>query len=200
MSGVTYVPMSQSDASANVTTRRLLDEYLVVAARSGDRRAFSDLYHRWQRKLLAHAWRLTGSDEEAREAVQAAWLEIARGLGRLEDERAFPAWAYRIVSRRCARDIDAARRRRDLTRAVLADPGPAPFEADVEGRDEARRLHSAIARLSPDQRAAVALFHFEGLGVAEIAVALDAPAGTIKTRLMHARRTLRAVLEGEDHD
>ena len=192
--------MTQSAASANTTTRRLLDEYLVVAARAGDRRAFTDLYHRWQRKLVAHAWRLTGSDDAARDAVQAAWLEIARGLGRLEDERAFPAWAYRIVSRRCARDIDASRRRRELSQAVMAEPEPDPFEADLEAHDEARRLHLAIRRLSPDQRAAIALFHFEGLGVAEIAVALDVPAGTVKTRLMHARRTLRALLQGDDHD
>lgn len=59
-------------------TRRLLDEYPVVAARGEDRRAFADLVRRWQRKLIAHAWRLTGDDDAARDAVQAAWLEIAR--------------------------------------------------------------------------------------------------------------------------
>ncbi len=192
--------MTQSDDSANTTTRRLLDEYLVLEARAGDRRAFRELYHRWQRKLLAHAWRLTGSDDVARDAVQAAWLEIARGLGRLEDERAFPAWAYRIVSRRCARAIDASRRHRQVHEAISAEPEPDPIVNDLEAQDEARRLHLAIRRLPPDQRAAVALFYFEGLGVAESAVALDAPAGTIKTRLMHARRNLRAFLQGDDHE
>jgi len=48
-----------------------------------------------------------------------------------------------------------------------------------------------------EQRAAVALFHFEEMSVAEVAVALDVPVGTVKTRLMHARRKLRAVLEGD---
>ena len=47
-------------------------------------------------------------------------------------------------------------------------------------------------------RAAIALFHFEDMSIAETAVALDVPAGTVKTRLMHARRTLRAVLEGDE--
>lgn len=194
--------MTQPAVSANLQTRRLLDEYLVVAARGGDKRAFADLYRLWQRRLLAHAWRLTGDDDEAREAVQAAWLEIARGLSRLEDERAFPAWAYRIVSRRCARDISDKRRRRTLAEAVTAEPEIAAVAAEdgLTAEQDARRLHQAIQRLSPDQRAAIALFHFEGLGVAEIAVALDVPAGTIKTRLMHARRTLRALLEGETHD
>jgi RNA polymerase sigma-70 factor (ECF subfamily) len=43
----------------------------------------------------------------------------------------------------------------------------------------------------------VALFHFEDMSIAEVAVALDVPAGTVKTRLMHARRSLRSVLEGD---
>lgn len=192
--------MSQSDANINVKIRRVLDEYLVAAARAGDRRAFTDMYQRWQRKLLAHAWRLTGNDDMARDAVQAAWLEIARGLGRLEDERAFPAWAYRIVSRLCARAIDASCRRRQLSSAVSAEPKSDFIEVDLEAHDDARRLHLAIRRLPPDQRAAIALFYFEGLSVAESAVALDTPAGTIKTRLMHARRNLRAILQGDDHD
>ncbi len=192
--------MTRSDTGLTTTTRRLLDEYLVVAAQCGDRRAFSDLVRRWQPRLVAHAWRLLGDGEAARDCVQAAWLEIARGLTGLQDERAFPAWAYRIVSRRCARDIASSRQRRDLSRAAAAEPDPVPEHLDIEARDDARRLHAAITTLPPAQRAAVALFHFEGLGIAEIAVALDVPAGTIKTRLMHARRALRAVLEGDCND
>ena len=184
---------------SSAQTRRLLDEYLVVAARAGDRRAFTDLVRRWQRRLAAHGWRLTGDREMALDAVQAAWLEIARGLPRLDDERAFPAWAYRIVSRRCARDIAALRQRRNLASAFAAEPEPEPHCPDPTAQDEARRLHVAIRTLPPGQRAALALYHFEGLGIGEIAVALDVPAGTVKTRLMHARRTLRAVLEGDSN-
>ena len=183
-----------------VSTGRVLDEYLVVAAAAGDRRAFEDLARRWHRKLVAHAWRLTGDGEAARDAAQAGWLEIARGIGGLRDERAFPAWAYRIVSRRCAGLIAGRQQDRTLARAVAAEPEPAP-EAPDRGAahgPEIARLHAAIRDLPPAQRAAIALFHFEEMTVAETAVALDVPAGTIKTRLMHARRTLRAVLEGDD--
>jgi RNA polymerase sigma-70 factor (ECF subfamily) len=59
------------------------------------------------------------------------------------------------------------------------------------------RLRAAVRALPPEQRAAVALYHYEELSVAETAVALDVPAGTVKTRLMHARRKLRALLEGD---
>ncbi len=58
-------------------------------------------------------------------------------------------------------------------------------------------LRAALADLPQEQRAAIGLFYLEDLGVAEVAIALNVPAGTVKTRLMHARRKLRAVLEGE---
>lgn len=191
--------MTQSSSPSDAATRRLLDEYLVVAARAGDRRAFRDLVMRWQRRLVAHAWRLTGDPDAAHDAVQAGWLEIARGLVRLNDEKAFPAWAYRIVSRCCARETAGRIRRCELARAVQAEPEAVPALPDIEASAEARHLHHAIRSLPPAQRAAVALFHFEDLSIPEIAVALDVPAGTIKTRLMHARRRLRDVLKGEDN-
>lgn len=191
--------MTRSDTPMDAATRRVLDEYLVVAARTGDQRAFADLVRRWHRRLLAHAWRLTGDDEAARDAVQSGWLEIVRGLNQLQDERAFPAWAYRIISRRCALYIAGLRGQRDLARAVAAEPEGCAVQPDFALRHEVQRLQAAIRLLPTPQRAAVALFHFEDLTIPEIAVALDVPAGTIKTRLMHARRRLRAVLEGEDN-
>jgi RNA polymerase sigma-70 factor (ECF subfamily) len=52
--------------------------------------------------------------------------------------------------------------------------------------------------LPPGQQAAIALYHLEEMSVAQVAVALDVPAGTVKTRLMHARLKLRAALEGDE--
>ena len=169
---------------------RIFDEYLVASAKAGDRKAFGMLAERWNGKLIAHAWRLTGDAESARDAVQSGWVEMMRGLGRLQDDRAFPAWAYRIVTRRCARLSRRAIRRRELGDALAAEPEPSGPEADAP--IERQRLRSAIALLPPDQRAAIALFHLEEMSVAEIAVALEVPVGTVKTRLMHARRKLRA--------
>ena len=174
---------------------RILDEYLVAAARAGERRAFAMLAERWNGKLIAHAWRLTGNPEMARDAAQGAWVEIVRGLHRLADERAFPAWAYRIVSRRCAKQIAAAVRHREVSARMAAEPTEELAAPDCA--IDSARLRSAIARLPPEQRSAIALFHLEEMSVAEVAVALDVPIGTVKTRLMHARRKLRGALEGE---
>jgi len=178
------------------TAARILDEYLVASARAGDAKAFALLARRWQQKLVAHAWRLLGDSDAARDAAQLGWIEIMRGLNRLHDERAFPAWAYRIVSRICARQIGEAVRRRRLSEEIAAQPevGQEPPES---GHDMSV-LRAAIRALPAVQRTAIALFHFEELSVAEVAVALDVPAGTVKTRLMHARRKLRAALEGDE--
>jgi RNA polymerase sigma-70 factor (ECF subfamily) len=173
---------------------RVLDAYLVSSVRVGDRGAFDVLARRWNGKLITHAWRLLRDEELAKDAVQEAWVEIVRSLSRLRDENAFAAWAYRIVSRRCARQIGRLQGERRLAAELDSAPdeqiGPAPA-FDVETAQQALRL------LPPGQQAAVALFYLEEMSVAEVAVALDVPAGTVKTRLMHARRKLRDALEGE---
>jgi len=178
------------------TAVRILDEYLVVSAQAGDRKAFDLLAGRWQKKLVAHAWRLTGDAEAARDAAQLGWIEIVRGLNGLQDERAFPAWAYRIVSRACARQVGELIRQRRLSEEIAAQPEVEPEE--VASRHDADLLRAEIRALPAEQRTAIALFHFEDLSVAEVAVALDVPAGTVKTRLMHARRKLRAALGGDE--
>ena len=177
---------------------RRIDEYLVVCARLGDRNAFGRLAVRWQKKLLVHARRLLQDEEAARDAVQEAWAEIVRGISRLQDERAFATWAFRIVTRRCARHIRRAQRTRRAEAAPLQEPivsegafGSAEHKHDC---DLVRRL---VRGLPPQQQAAIALFYLEEMTVGEVAVALDVPLGTIKTRLMHARYKLRLAILGE---
>lgn len=176
---------------------RAMDAWLVVAAQSGDRRAIALLARRWHRRLVAHGWRLTGDRAMAEEAVQTAWIDIVRGITRLRDERAFPAWAYRIVTRKTAAAIGERVASRAIAAALEEEtPPPPPGPEDAADRST---LRHAVAALPPGQRAAVALHYFEGLSVAETAVALGIPAGTVKTRLMYARARLKAILEGEDH-
>lgn len=169
---------------------RLFEAYLVAAARTGDAAARGRLVEAWQPRLIGHAWRLTGDREMAREAVQDGWVEILRGLGGLRDELAFPAWALRIVTRRCRRL--GGRRGRDRARETGLDDQMAATDRET-GPDVLVRQHMrrAIDALPPDQRAALALVCLHELSVSEAALALDAPEGTIKTRLMHARRKLR---------
>ena len=179
---------------------RLLDEYLAASARAGSDAAFAQLAFRFQPRLLAHAWRLIGNSDAARDVVQDAWVEIVRGIPRLIDTATFPAWAYRIVTRRCARWIRKTQRTRRIATAYAAEP-TAPAIADGgEYASDISRLSRAMEQLSPDHRAAIALFYLEDLSVAEIAIALDTPPGTVKTRLMHARDKLRRILNSKITD
>ena len=179
---------------------RIFDEYLVASARMGDHSAFQQLAENWQGRLLAHAYRLTGDAEIAHDVAQEAWVHIVKGLPKLQDTATFPAWAYRIVTRRAADSIRGIQRHRRTNAAYAAEPEMDERSAlDAEARADAGPLTLAMGRLSEVQRIVVALYYLEGLSVAEIAAVQEVPAGTVKTRLMHARRKLRDALEGEDN-
>lgn len=112
-----------------------LDHYLVTVARMGDNSALARLAQRWQPKLLKHAQRLLGEEELAREA------------------RAFPAWALRIVSRRCAGSIRQRQGRRqqdvaetfDNVASTTASPEQSAAAAALEiatGTVKTRLMHA----------------------------------------------------------
>ncbi len=179
---------------------RVYDEYLVVSAQAGDRAAFSRLAENWQKRLLAHAYRMTGDAELARDVVQDGWADIVRGLPGLKEPSVFPAWAYRIISRRAADAIGRAQRKRRTEAAYALEPGASNNCAKrMEMWADANPLHRTIAELPAKQRAVIALFYLEEFSITEISVALSVPVGTVKTRLMHARKKLRARLEGDEN-
>jgi RNA polymerase sigma-70 factor (ECF subfamily) len=174
--------------------RRLLDQYLVLNAQAGSRLAFEQLVRRFHPRFVGHAWRLLGNRELAEDAVQSAWMEILKGLKGLRDERLFAPWCFRIVTRQAGKRIGRIVAERDAMTALSceAPEDQPPTEPASPG------LARALAELPPAQRAAIALHYDEGLSIAEIAVALEIPAGTVKTRLMHARLRLKAALEGRE--
>lgn len=188
--------MIESTLSDALAAKRRIEATIITEARGGSVAAFEELARRWHARLVAHGIRLTRERDMAEEAAQAAWLDIAKGLRGLRDVQAFPAWAYRIVTRRCANLIRKRQSDRDLLAELTAEPmGDLSVEPFAYLGDSSA-LQRAIAHLPPGQRAALALHYFEELSVAEVAVALAIPAGTVKTRLMHARNQLRQLLEG----
>lgn len=171
---------------------RAFTAMLVLMAQQGEREALERLAARWRPRHYAHARRLLGHADRAADAVQEAWSSIVRGLSRLREPERFPAWSYSIVTRRC----------QDAIRQKVREP-PGDSEADppdpaTGGEERVSDLRRAMAALPADQRAAVALFYVDGFSVGEIAESLRIPEGTVKTRLFHARRTLRRQLEGDE--
>lgn len=185
--------MTEAEHPIRPDTAALLDGLLVTLALAGDQRAAARLHARWHPRLLRTARRHTGDGELAQAAVQECWLSIWRGLPGLREADRFAPWAFGILRRRCAEQVSTRAAERARTgEAELAEQGhdPAP--------DERLAITQAFAALSPAHRLAAHLFFVEGLSLAEIAQVQDVPAGTVKSRLFHARRQLKAALSGDD--
>lgn len=173
----------------------IYDELLVLRAQDGEVEAMNELVSRWNHRLLAHARHLLSDESAASDALQDAWYDIVRTIGKLHDPAAYRVWMYRIVSRRCTDGI----RRKVRHRRLLAGT-PVPAEASstdeqVQHSDEGRALRKALATLPGDIRAMLALRYRENLPLAAIALVLNCPATTVKSRLHEARRQLRSLLE-----
>ena len=180
----------------------MLTEWLVLAAQGGDEAAFRDLHDLWRADLRRLALARVERPHAADEVQAEAWVDIARGLSRLDDPACFPRWACRIVTRRSADWIRRRSRERQREQAVLDEAArlaPAPAVAP-EATDAVHHLRLALARLPPDARELLHLFYDLGCGVAEIAEILGVPPGTVKSRLFSVRETLRHQLERKSHE
>ncbi len=177
------------------------DEDLVLAFQGGDTSAFDLLVRRWDRKIQGAAFRVLGSDDEARDVSQEAFLKAFRGLGGFKREARFSSWLYQIALNLCRDRLRRRKGREMLSLEVLEDsgqglPGPAPTAlALVEARDVARVVAAAVQQLSDEQREAVILKEYQGLTFPEIAEVLGVPVSTVKTRLYRALSQLRTLLE-----
>ncbi|MHC4399014.1 MAG: RNA polymerase sigma factor [Planctomycetota bacterium] len=173
------------------------NELLVLRSQEGDPSAFDQLIDRWQERLWRHAWRLVGDEQTAWDVLQEAWIGITRGIARLEDAAAFPAWAFRIVSNKCRDRLRRDKRRREAVEAYAERARGSENEAsDVKKR--CASLKEALAHLSGRDRAILSLRYEEEFPTAEIAAILDIPEGTVKSRLHYARRRLRQIMERTD--
>ncbi|HKE93015.1 MAG TPA: sigma-70 family RNA polymerase sigma factor [Povalibacter sp.] len=175
-------------------TERALDGYLIALIRGGSREAFDRLARRWTPRLLRYAARVLGRQEAARDIVQETWIGAIRGLNRLDDPARFPAWIYGIAHRKCIDGIRFAQRQRRLVSSIEQESALAAESALRAVPGESADLAVAISRLNHEQRDVVHLFYGEDLGIDDIASILNVPAGTVKSRLHHAREYLRKQL------
>lgn len=174
------------------TATTVLDEYLVLQSQLGDAAAFARLVRRWQARILRHAHYFTRDPEAAKDVAQESWMAIVRGLRSLRDPAHFRAWALRIVSNKArdwVRREGARRRAAHGLEAELAVGEPAAHAGVLE------RARAGLAALEPGQRLVLRCFYLDEMSVGEIARALGIPAGTVKSRLFHARNALRARLK-----
>lgn len=174
--------------------KKRTDAELVEQAKRGDREAFGELVRRYQGAAYAVALGVTGHHEDAEDAVQDAFVTALQRLEGCRNPAKFAGWLLAIV-RNTARNAV----RRETLRA--AEPIPAETaatqrgpEAEAELSELRRDLASALAKLPSVQREVVLLYDLEGWKHDEIAERLGVPAGTVRSHLHFARKTLRAEL------
>ena len=178
----------------------MTDEELVHAFRGGDVTAFDELTVRWERRIRGAAYRLLGSDEEARDVSQEVFLKAYRALGGFKGEAKFSSWLYQIGLNLC-RDRLRRRKVRSFVSIDAIDEKFSPLTArrataydDVLARDVARAVSEALAELPDEEREVVILKEYQDMTFVEIAEVLGVPTSTVKTRLYRALGVLRGRL------
>ncbi len=167
--------------------RTIDDTALLCAAKDGDLDAFEALVRAHTPAVYAHALRFFGDPSAAEDVVQEVWIKVFRSLATFDERAKFSTWLFRVTRNVCL-DIVRAGKRRPVTLDPL-DTIAAPGDlADAVSLSVS--LERAIASLQTEDRdafSAVALF---GLTYADASEALGVPAGTVKSRVFRARRSL----------
>jgi RNA polymerase sigma-70 factor, ECF subfamily len=170
---------------------------LIRRCRRGSTAAFEPLVRGHEPGALALAEALLGDADEAADAVQEAFVRAYRALRRVREGSAFGPWFRAILRNHCLDRLRAPHRRRaswsEETVDALAWSEPDAL-AELEREELARAVRDALTALSAEHREVLVLKEMEGLDYAEIAEAAGIPAGTVASRLYHARAALKAIL------
>ncbi|MEO5885342.1 MAG: RNA polymerase sigma factor [Candidatus Limnocylindrales bacterium] len=167
---------------------------LVNQAKQGDREAFDALARLAGDRCMAIAFRILRDFDHADDAVQSALVTAWREIRALRDPERFEPWLHRILTNACYAEARRRRRWTEAIRLLPSEPGGPDEYLTVEIRDQ---LERGFQRLTAEQRAVLVFHHYVGLPLPEIAERLGLPLGTVKSRMHHAKRALRAGLEAD---
>ena len=183
------------------------EEGLLARLRAGEEAAFAELVRDNSGRLLAVARRLLRSEDEARDALQDAFLQAFRAIGGFQGEARLSTWLHRILINACLMKLRTRSRHPEEAIEVLLprfyadghriDPGP-PWRTEipdpVENRELRELVRASIDRLPEIYRSVLLLRDIEELSTEETAQLLEIKSETVKVRLHRARQALRALL------
>jgi len=210
---VIAVAKAARGGSAGCALSSLEDQVVIERAQAGERAAFEELVHRYDRDVLRLALNVLRSPEDARDVYQESFLKIYRNLHRFRSECSFHTWMYRIVTNVCLDHLRQRRRRPEdqapvvMTRAH-ENPGGDFFdrqhderahsdpEQSLLGQEIGQQIDAALGALSPRERMIFEMKHCQGLRLRAIGEALGTTEETVKNSLFRATRKLRGQLEG----
>ena len=167
------------------------DRAAIERCRSGDPDGFRPLVERYERQAVAHALAIVGNREDALDAVQEAFVDAYRALDRFDSQRRFYPWFYVLLRNRCFKLLQQRKQQPPATTLAAVDNQlvHSPSAGNLAN------VHEALAALHAADREIILLKHIDGLTCDELAQRLEIPAGTVMSRLYHARQRLREKLE-----
>lgn len=188
--------------------RRVDDTILIREAQAGNRTAFEELVRHYDQAVLRLALHLTGSEADAQDIYQEAFLKAYRSVGKFRFECSFYTWLYRIVTNLC---LDHLRRKQvrkedapvvtdsegeeySVIDQVADDRAHSNPEHDLMRRELGKHIHAALAKLSGRERVVFELKHYQGLKLRTIGEMLNTTEETAKNTLFRATQKLRASL------
>lgn len=169
---------------------------LIQRIGSGDKRAFEELFGIYGKRIFRYAARMVGDVSVADEVTSDVMMEVWKSAARFESRSRPSTWIIGIARHRC---LNAVRGKRLIT--VDLDSAPDIADRDESGEtirqhaDERRLVREALATLSTEHREVVELTFYHGHSYQEIAAIVGCPENTVKTRMFHAKRQLKAALE-----
>jgi RNA polymerase sigma-70 factor (ECF subfamily) len=172
-------------------------QWLRQTAR-GDRAAFEQLFHAYQKRIAGYLFRMVSSAEAAEELASDVMVEIWKSAGRFRGDSQVSTWIFGIARFKA---LTFLRRNRSVAVAVeeaapIADPHE--LQDQVLEKDSLKAgIKKALGRLSPEHREVMELTFYQDLSYPEIATILDCPVNTVKTRMFYARKQLRELLHAE---
>ena len=187
---------------------RVNDAELIRAAQQGDKAAFEELVRQYDQPVLRLAVHLTGSEHEARDIYQEAFLKVYRNLGSFRFECSFYTWVYRIVTNLCMDHLRRRQVRKEDSGVRVTSEGEevnlleqhpderagASPEQELMRREMGKRIAQALTKLSPRERMVFEMKHYQGLKLRTIGEALNTSEETAKNTLFRATQKLRAAL------
>jgi RNA polymerase sigma-70 factor (ECF subfamily) len=177
-----------------------LDENLVLRVQQGDKSAFDFLVIKYQHKIVQLVNRYVKDPSEAQDVAQEAFIKAYRALGNFRGDSAFYTWLYRIAINTAKNYLVSRSRRSSDYEVDIQDAEAIENAPQLQGMETPERLllneeiidtiRSAIDKLPEEMRTAIMLREFEGMSYEEIAVAMDCPVGTVRSRIFRAREAI----------
>ena len=188
-----------------------VDQLLVERVQKGDKYAFDLLINKYQHRIVSLVSRYVSDHAEALDVAQEAFIKAYRAIGKFRGDSAFYTWLYRIAintaknhlvaqkRRPPASDIDATEAEQYDMESRLKDKGTP--ENELMREEISRTVYKTIAELPEDLRTAIMLREMEGMSYEDIALTMDCPIGTVRSRIFRAREAidekLKPLVEGD---